>query len=144
MWLAGVVAFAPEAFREGHAWRSTVWFFLGSIIVWKFLVQPILKRRRIRSTTPSAQPLSLDFSDSGIHIEAECVGVFDRAWAEVDGIEPAEKGVIMGFTDGMAHWLPNRVFRAADERHAFVSYVISRLPKEVEEVADVPYHLSSP
>jgi hypothetical protein len=136
MWLAGVVAFAPKAFREGKAWQPIVWFFLGTIIVWKFLVQPILRRRRIRSTTPPDQPLSLDFTDAGIHIEAEGVGVFDRVWAEVDGIVAAEKGVVMGFTDGRAHWLPNRLFRAADDRQAFISYVISRLPKK-REIADV-------
>ena len=136
MWLAGVVAFAPKAFREGKAWQPLVWFFLGTIIVWKFLVQPILRRRRIRSTTPPAQPLSLDFTDAGIHIEAEGVGVFDRGWAEVNGIISAEKGVVMGFTDGRAHWLPNRLFRAADDRQTFVSYVISNLPKE-KEIADV-------
>jgi len=138
MWLAGVVAFGPKAFKEGHAWQPIVWSLLGGTIVWKLLVQPILKRRRIRSTTPSAQPLSLDFSDSGIHIEADGVGVFDRAWEEVDGIESAEKGVLLGFTDGMAHWLPNRVFRVTDERQAFVSYVFSRLPKEDEDAGDVP------
>ena len=137
MWLAGGVAFAPKAIREGHVWQPVVWFFLGGVVVWKFLLHPILKRRRIRATTPPTQPLVLDFTDSGIHVEAEGVGVFDRGWVEVDGIESAEKGVAMGFTDGMVHWLPNRVFRATDERQAFVSYVLGRLPKQ-EEVADVP------
>lgn len=137
MWLAGVVAFAPKAIREGKAVLPVIWLLLGGMIVWKFLVQPILKRRRIRTTTPPAQPLVLDFTDSGLHIEAEGVGVFDRAWAEFVIIEPAEKGVAMAFTDGMVHWLPNRIFRTPDERQALIDYVISRLPKEDEEVSDV-------
>jgi hypothetical protein len=135
MWLAGLVAFAPKAFREGQAWQPVVWFLLSSVILWKFLLQPILKRRRIRTTTPPAQPLVLDFTDSGLRVAAEGVGVFDRAWVEFVRIEPAEKGVAMVFTDGMVHWLPNRIFRA-DERQAFITYIISRLPKEDEEVAD--------
>ena len=127
MWLTGVVAFTPQAVREGDAWQPVVWLVLGSAIVWKFLFQPILKRRRIRTTTPPSQSLALDFTDAGIHVEAEGVGVFDRAWTEVASIEPTETGVAMGFTDGMEHWLPNRIFRTADERQAFISYVISRL-----------------
>jgi hypothetical protein len=129
MWLAGVVAFGLEAFREGHAWQPIVWFFLGSIIIWKFLVQPILRRRRIRATTPSAQSLAMDFTDSGIRVEADGVRVLDRIRAEYDGIESAENGVVMRFTDGMIYWLPNRVFRAHDERQAFISYFISQLPE---------------
>jgi hypothetical protein len=130
MWLAGVVAFAPEAFREGHAWQPIAWFFLGSIIIWKFLVQPILRRRRIRTTTPSAQSLALDCTDSGIRVEADGVRVLDCAWAEFRGIESAENGVVMRFTNGRVYRLPNRVFRADDERQAFISYVSSQLPKE--------------
>jgi hypothetical protein len=137
MWLAGVVAFAPKAIRERQALLPVVWLLLGSAIVWKFLLQPILKRRRIRTTTPPAQSLVLDFTDSGLHVEAEGVGVFERAWAEFVCIEPAEKGVLMVFFDNMVQWLPNRIFQTSDERRAFISYVISRIPIESEEVADV-------
>jgi hypothetical protein len=137
MWLAGVVAFAPKPFREGHAWQPVIWFLLGSSIVWKFLLEPILKRRRIRAATPPSQSLVLDFTDSGLHVEAEGVGVFDRSSAEFDYLEPAEKGVLMVFFDGMAHWLPNRIFQTSDERQVFISYAISRMPKEREEVANV-------
>jgi hypothetical protein len=130
MWLAGTVAFAPQAFREGHAWQPIVWFFLGSIIIWKFLVQPILVKRRIRTATPSAQSLALDVTDSGIRVEADGVRVLDRIWAQFDGIEPAEDGVVIRFTNGMIYRLPNRVFRADDQRQAFISYVISQLPEK--------------
>lgn len=137
MWLAGVVLLTPLAIRDGKEWEPVVWFVVGSVIVWKFLFQPILKRRRIRTTTPPAQPLVLDFTDSGLRVQAEGVGVFDRAWEEIIRIEAAEKGVIMECLDGMVHWLPNRIFRSHDERQAFIDYVISRMPKGSEEVSDV-------
>jgi hypothetical protein len=141
MWLAGAVASAPKAVREEQAVLPVIWLSLGSIIVWKFLLQPIFKRRHIRSTTPPAQPLVLEFTDSGLHVEAEGVGVFDRAWVEFVLIEPAEKGVAMTFTmtftDGMVHWLPNRIFSAPNQRQALIDYVTSRLPKEDGEVSDV-------
>jgi hypothetical protein len=138
LWLAGAIAFAPDVFGKRLVWLPIVWFLMGSVIVWKFLLQPILIRHRVRTLTPPAQPLVLNFTDSGIHIEAEGVGAFDLDWAEVTGIESAESGVAMGFTDGMVHWLPKRVFRETDEQQAFISYVVSRLLKEEEEVADVP------
>lgn len=47
-------------------------------------------------------------------------------------------GLAMGFKDGMVHWLPNRVFCDTDEQQAFISYVVSRLLKEEEQIAVVP------
>ena len=129
MWLSGVIAFAPKAIREGHAWQPIVWSLIGSIIICKFLIQPALTRRRIRTNTSSEQPLTLDFTDPGIHIEAEGFGAFDRVWTELRWLEPSDKGVAMGFTDGMAHWIPNRAFQSAEMRHAFINDIARKLPK---------------
>ncbi len=73
-------------------------------------MRPFLTRRRIRQTNPPTQRLALDFTESGIHIEASGIGAFDRAWDELGSVDLAEKGLALTFRDGMCNWLPNRVF----------------------------------
>ena len=57
------------------------------------------------------------------------MGQFKRSWDEVLTVVPATRGIIMTFSDGMAHWLPNRIFSTGGERATFVSYVRSKVPE---------------
>jgi hypothetical protein len=110
MWLLGGVTFAGQAVREGHVWESIGSNVLGSFVVWNFLLQPILARRRLRNSAQQARRVALDFTDSGVHVQAEGIESFDGVWADVKTFEPAAEGILFSFTDGLMHWLPNRVF----------------------------------
>jgi len=134
-WIGCAIVFGPRAIRGGRWWHPLIPFALGSGIIWRHLVKPFLTRRRIRQTNSATQPLAIALTDSGIHIEASGIGAFDRAWDELVGVELAEKGVALAFTDGICNWLPNRVFRSEGERRACAAYLMSKLPRE-EEVLD--------
>lgn len=132
-WVGCAIVFGPRAAREGRWWLPLIPLCLGASIIWKRLVNPLLTRRRIRQNNLSVQPLALELTDSGIHIEAKGVGVFDRAWNELRSVELADKGVAMAFADGVRNWLPNRVFRGEDERRMCAAYLMSKLPDEDQE-----------
>lgn len=129
MWLLGGVAFAGQAVREGHVWESIGSIVLGSFVVWNFMLQPILARRRLRYSAQQARRVALDFTDSGVHVETEGIASFDGMWVDVKTFEPAAEGILFSFTDGMMHWLPNRAFQDADERQALIDYVVNKRPK---------------
>jgi hypothetical protein len=131
-WIGCAIVFGPKAIKEGTWWRALILFALGTSIIGTCLLKPFLARRRIRQTTPATQPITVAFTGSGIHIEASGIGVFDRTWDELVGVELAEKGVAFAFTDGLVNWLPNRVFQAQSERRVCAAYLISKLPKEQE------------
>jgi hypothetical protein len=138
MWLFGAIAFGPQTIKEGHTWQAVVWTVLGVGLVWFFLLRPIRDGRRLRKTSQPTEPLTANFNESGIHLEAEDIGDFDRTWADTLTIEPGAKGVLFRFTDETGHWLPNRVFQNSEERQAFVNYVMGQLPKRDEEIAEAP------
>jgi len=132
-WVGCVIVFGPKAIKEGRWWQPIIPLCLGMGILWTRLFKPFLTRRRIRKANRTVQPLVVALGDSGIRIEAENLGVIDRAWEELESVEVAEKGVAIGFSDGVANWLPNRVFRGEEERRMCAAYLASMLPKEVEE-----------
>lgn len=90
-------------------------------------------RRRILAETPPTQPLSLEFSDAGIDIDAQGVGRFHRDWREAARVFDFSGGVLMTFDDDAAHWLPARVFRSPAERRAFVDYARVMIPVDSDE-----------
>ena len=126
--LAAVGAAVATGKLAQERWRSALGLLVGSLIVWKFAVRPFLMKQRIRAL-PAAQPLSITFDDAGIDIDAQGGGRFQRAWSELLGVLAVEKGVMMTFSDGMIHWLPDRAFRSAAERAAFVEYAELRILK---------------
>jgi hypothetical protein len=110
-WLAGVVAVLFTDARPQAWWQPVLWAVLGGGIVWSFALHPWRMRRHILATTPATQPQVLEFSDTGIEIDAEGVG-----------------RVLMTFDDGSVHWLPARAFRSRTERRAFVNYATGMIP----------------
>jgi hypothetical protein len=109
-------------------WQPIAWLLIGVVLIWRFAAQPFLAARHIKSSNRASQPLDLTFDNDGISVEAGGVGQFKRSWEEVLAIVPAKRGVILMFADGMAHWLPNRVFSTGVERATFVRYVRSKVP----------------
>jgi peptidoglycan/LPS O-acetylase OafA/YrhL len=73
-WLAGVVAVLFTDARPQAWWQPVLWAVLGGGIVWSFALHPWRMRRHILATTPPTQPQVLEFSDTGIEIDAEGVG----------------------------------------------------------------------
>ncbi|MBI4831954.1 MAG: hypothetical protein HY801_10465 [Candidatus Lindowbacteria bacterium] len=112
-----------------YGWTPVLKLALGLGIVVRFSVQPFLRRRRIKKTNAPRKDITLEFAEDCLRIEVSGVGKFTRWWDEVLSVNDTEKGVTFHFSDGIANWLPNRVFTDAVDRDNFIRFVSSHLPQ---------------
>jgi hypothetical protein len=130
MWLGGFIWFVMGRMERDAGLLPAIWLVLGVVLCWKFIVRPRLAVRAIRRSMPSAQELEVRFDDAGIHVVAAGLGASNRSWEELEGVLDAANGVLFAFTDGMLHWLPNRVFGGDEDRRALIEFVTGHMAPE--------------
>lgn len=114
--------------RANHWWQPFIPLILGTVLLWYNVVQPFLRKRRIRVNNPASQKLRLDFLSNGIQIQAEGVGTFKRTWDELAGVVNTKKGLLIYFTDGIVNWLPQRVFQNMEAKRSLFSFLYHQIP----------------
>jgi YcxB-like protein len=122
LWLGtGIVVFATTP-----DWRAAVWIALGAVVIYKFVVKPHSRRRRIRTGNAASQGVSLEFDNDSLRMEVAGVGSFTRQWDQLTAVADSPKGVLVFFTDGIVNWLPSRVFGGPTERQQFIDFARNR------------------
>ena len=128
-WLLGAIVF----WRKASGLQLTIWIGLGVAILWRDAVKPFLKRWEIRRTAAGPKDLVLDFTEAGIHIEVQDVGVFDRSWQELDAAIDTDEGVLVYFNDGIVNWLPRRLFQDNKSKTDLYTFLVQRLLDNEEQ-----------
>ena len=114
--------------RADKWWQPLIPLILGTGLLWYNVTKPFLQKRRIRASNPASQKLHLDFMSDGIQIQAEKIGTFKRTWEELAAVTNAKKGLLIYFTDGIANWLPERVFQNTVEKTALYTFLYNQIP----------------
>jgi hypothetical protein len=119
-WLtAGVLAFD----WSNLSWRPVVWLLLGIGIIYYFIFRPYMRRSKIKESNVVQQGLVLEFNDDCIILRVNGVGVFERSWEELVEFVGVRKGILFYFSDGVANWIPDRVFSDVEERSKFIKFL---------------------
>ena len=129
LWLLSAVAGGEKSTPIGRLFLGLA----GLGLISAFILKPYLNRRRIREAAGSS-PADIDvvFNEDGITVNRR-EGTFQLEWANVRRIESVPAGVLLLLRNRGAHWLPARVFKNADEKSRFVSFVshhIRRIARE--------------
>lgn len=135
LWLLGLLFVLASDVQVDTWWQPIAWLGIGLLIPFHFLVRPQLAKRRIRKSNPPTQELGLTFEDSGIDVHVVGVGRYQRSWGEIAGVINAPKGIVLMFTDGSAHWIPDRVFKGPAERNGLADFIANRIPSKDDRAA---------
>jgi len=128
LWLLGAVMALAAGSDVEAWWEPVVWLGIPLGILYYFLVKPRVAKRHILRSNPPVQEVGLTFTDSGLDVLVAGVLRYQRSWSEFAQVIDAAKGIVMIFTDGSAHWVPNRIFKDSQERVALAEYVMARIP----------------
>jgi hypothetical protein len=123
LWLTGGLANLTGIVSSEPMWRAIVFGVCGWAIVWSLCLKPMLERQRIRACFPVSQKLVLEFDSSGIRILYVDKDNYVLSWSEVSGVLFSDEGVLIGFTNGLVHVVPKRVFQSADHRRLFFGFL---------------------
>ncbi|MBG9388336.1 YcxB family protein [Caenimonas aquaedulcis] len=126
LWFGGFFFLGPGAFRDAPL-ISFAWLALGVFVTWKMGLKPLIERQRITKASKPQQQLDISFTDEGMATVTPEGGSYARAWAELEAVEAARLGVLLGFSDGVRNWVPNRAFAGDEEKQAFVAYLRGRM-----------------
>lgn len=129
----GVVWFLAGIFSfewSNPSWRPLVWLSIGIGIFYYFMISPYKRRNIIRKENAPQQDVVLSFSDDCIKLRIGDVGNFTRQWEEIVEVIDAQKGIVFLFSDGVANWIPNRVFSNEGERRGFLGFLKNRYSQE--------------
>lgn len=121
--------------RADKWWQPFIPLIMGAGLLWYNVIEPFLRKRRIRANNPTSQKLHLEFISDGIQIQAEGIGTFKRTWDEFAAVVNTKKGLLIYFTDGIVNWLPQRVFQNMEAKRSVFTFLYNQIPldKETEE-----------
>ncbi|MFO1439203.1 MAG: YcxB family protein [Verrucomicrobiaceae bacterium] len=123
IWLGGGLANIAGIIQSAPVWQSALFSAMGWMIVWRHLFAPMIQRHKIRASVPISQEFVLKFSEAIIRIEQVGKGQYERNWAELVAFASTDEGVLMWFSDGLEHCVPQRAFHPASQRQAFLSFL---------------------
>jgi len=134
MWLTGAVLdwrhTTPLIFRVVSA-------LAGAGLIGCFILLPYFVRRKILTANEAIVEVHVAYDENGITTRRNN-GVFDVGWSEVDRILTSADGVLVVLRRGPAHWLPARVFKSADEKSRFLSFLAHHLRKRRRKQETAP------
>lgn len=125
LWLLAAVMVLAAGSSVETWWEPVVWLGIPLVILYLFLVKPYVAKHHILRSNPPVQDVGLTFTDSGLDVLVAGVLRYQRSWSDFAQVITAPKGIVMIFTDGSAHWLPNRVFKDPQERVALAEYIMT-------------------
>jgi hypothetical protein len=120
----------PVAFLSGAPvwshWLALGWLVVGLTLSWRFVLQPVVVRSRLRRTFPTS--VRVEISDEGVLAQVDGSAVTQWFWGEFTSAVSTGRGVGLGFRDGTTCWLPIRVLGEQEVRSTFEAFLASKLP----------------
>jgi hypothetical protein len=126
IWLAGGVTTLIAERPSWHTGRALLGIFLGSVVLYRLAIQPILLRRKISVDRVDWERVLLDIDDEGLRVTVVGDCSFTRYWEELTKILSHENLINLYFADGDVYTIPDRAFSDSNEREWFLIYIEGR------------------